>query len=257
MDDPFYSSYRGILRAQDHINDLDRRIKTFGDSKPYAMFVDLHDDGINEAHKIKFIRSLPDIFSDLVVDAVYNLRAALDQAGYAVATLHGGGDPRKTHFPFGDTITEAESRGIGTSKNIPKEVFALMMSFKPYKGGNDKLWALNNLCNISKHRMLQAVGVTFVHNGFEKFEVTTGKGRIIDNPVWNSEKNEIIYAIFEPGSKFEYNLSTRFQVAFGDVEGIAGQPVIPFLNETGEMIRKIIFGIREKCFLIGLLKKRS
>jgi hypothetical protein len=29
--------------------------------------------------------------------------------------------------------------------------------FKPYKGGNDLLWALNGICNVNKHRMLVPV----------------------------------------------------------------------------------------------------
>ena len=101
MTDLFQSSYRGINRAQEHINDLEAKIKTFFDAKPYARVVEAHTDGVSQAHKIKLTRQIPEAFADIAADTVYNLRAALDQAGYAIASESTGKtDPRSCRaFP--------------------------------------------------------------------------------------------------------------------------------------------------------------
>ena len=37
--------------------------------------------------------------------------------------------------PFGDTPAEVKNRAASGSKEIPPDIFAVMESFKPYKGG--------------------------------------------------------------------------------------------------------------------------
>ena len=94
---------------------------------------------------------------------------------------------------------------------MPPEILALFRAFKPYKGGNDALWALNKLCNAKKHCALipfdigrANVSITQVNQMNLVFRagkpaninfgfLTQGfqGGMSVQNPNWNAEKYEI------------------------------------------------------------------
>lgn len=97
--DPFYSPKRRIARAKKHIRDLEGEIKAFLDSKPYARVIEPDAEGTGELHKIKFTKALSECLSDTAVDAVDNLRSALDQAGYAVAVASGRPNAKSSYSP--------------------------------------------------------------------------------------------------------------------------------------------------------------
>jgi hypothetical protein len=253
MADPFYSSRRGVIRAQHHIHDLNTRINAFIDSKPYARMTEIHDDGISQAHKIKLNKPFPEELSDIAADSIYNLRAALDRAGYAAAVLWKGGDPENTYFPFADNASELTGRIRQRHSDIPQDIYRLMVDFQPYKGGNHLLWALNKACNSNKHRLLAPVGLFSDGALFKSFEVVKGPARLIP-PVWNREKNEAIYCIAPADSEFNHDIEISISVVFDEVDAIKNQKVIPALNMMAYIVRTIVDAIEAKAIEIGLLK---
>src|SRR2546428_10680207 len=80
-------------------------------------------------------KPLPIALAGIAADAIYNLRAALDQAGYAVAVA-AKTSGKNAHFPFGDTLEEVKSREQGGSKEIPKSIFDAMVALRPFETGN-------------------------------------------------------------------------------------------------------------------------
>jgi len=38
------------------------------------------------------------------------------------------------------------SNSLGRAKDLPKEIHSLFCGFQPYRGGDDVLWALNEVC---------------------------------------------------------------------------------------------------------------
>ena len=146
MADPFESSKLKIARAREHVQDLERRISGFVKNNPYKSVVEADSKSIDKIiHKIKFVKSLPPILTVVVGEAANSLREALDNAGYAVAVASGRIKPRHCAFPFAGSLTEFETNALGRCKDIPQEIVALFARFKPYKGGNDLLWALNGI----------------------------------------------------------------------------------------------------------------
>jgi hypothetical protein len=98
----------------------------------------------------------------------------------------------------------------GGSKDLPTEIRALFCEFKPYKGGNNTLWGLNELCNTPKHKMLYPVAI-----GSGNITVNASyslNADAIKEPVWDREKNEIKFATIRPGGQVISHLNTSFAI---------------------------------------------
>ena len=71
-------------------------------------------------------------------------------------------------------------------------------------------------------------------------------------PVWNSERNEIVFATTGLDTKFQYDLNISFFVAFGDVDEIGGEPAIPLLNAIASEVNRIVLAVEAEAKRIGL-----
>lgn len=250
MRHPFSSPRMRIARAKEHIRNLDRRVKRFFDAKPYARVAERDDDGINDLHKVKLTKTFPAGVTSVAAEAIEGLRSALDHAAFATAVLSGVKHSKSAYFPISSSAAELDRVIKGRCKDIPPEIVALFRSFTPYKGGNDLIWALNNACNTSKHGIILPVGMATSGMHINHM-VISGSGSI-PAPVWNSEKNEIVFATTGPDTNFQYDLNISFFVAFGEVEGIGGQPAVPILNAIACEVNRIVVDIETEAKRIGL-----
>lgn len=252
MHRPFNSPRMRIARAKQHIRNLDQRVKRFFDAKPYARVTERDDEDINDLHKIKLTKSFPAGVTSVAAEAIEGLRSALDQAAYATAVLSGVRHPKSAYFPIASSADELNNVIRGRCKDIPHDIVLLFQSFSPHKEGNDIIWALNNACNASKHGVVTPVGMAA--NGIHiKHMTVTGSFRL-PAPNWNSEKNEIVFAATGPETNIEYDLDISFLVAFGEVEGIGGQPAVPILNAMASEVHRIVSAIEAEAKRIGLCK---
>ena len=154
MVDALQSPRYSIQHAKRRIADFKSEVATFYATKPYAHIRELNADRTEYTLKVKLTKPLPGGLAGNAFDALNGLRSALDQLGYAIATCI---DPTKggyAHFPFGSNLQNVQSLKKRGSKDLPQEVFDLMVAYKPYKGGNDLLWALNKLENSQKHEVV-------------------------------------------------------------------------------------------------------
>lgn len=88
MTDPFRIPKRRIAHAKKCIDDMGRESTAFMETNPYARVVEHDADGTSQLYKIKLIKPLPEAIEDAAAGAVEDLRAALDQAMFAVAVSH-------------------------------------------------------------------------------------------------------------------------------------------------------------------------
>jgi hypothetical protein len=145
MSDPFESSRQKFTRADKHFADLQREIDTFNQRNPYERVVEPHPDRPGHTvQKIRMTQEIPANIADIAADIVISLRSALDNAGYAIATAAGVKNPKHAAFPFAGSVTKMPS-ALGRCKDIPETIHSLFCGFQPYKGGNDLLWALNEV----------------------------------------------------------------------------------------------------------------
>jgi hypothetical protein len=254
MIDPFHNSRYSVEHAKRRIRELESEITAYSNTNPYTKVVELEKNGSEEVHKIKLVNPMPVALPGIAFDAVNNLRSALDQAGFAVACA-AGKNGKNGHFPFGDNLSEVQSRIRGHSKDIPIEIFDLMVSFKPYKGGNDLLWALNKLCNTNKHEII--IPIATASAGFLGKNVTwrpSGGTLTIPPLIWDSVENEMEYARITDGGKYEGEFQFSFFIAIGKIEIVEGNPAIDVINAIAGEVERILLVLEAEARRIGLFK---
>lgn len=251
MSDPFHSSKYSLARAKQHISDLQRQIVEFFNTHPYAEIVEIDPDTGEKVHKFKLTKPMPVALPGLAFDAINNLRSALDQAIYAVILLACGRKVRNAFFPIARTEADFENAVRGRLKDLPKEITDLVRALKPYKGGNNLLWTLNEICNTNKHAAISPVAV-FTGSIDYRHAVVTGGARFMP-PVWDRAKNEMEFVRLPPGGKFEAHFSCNTHIAIHDIEFIDGHPVDAILNDFSYVVEGIVMAVEAESRRLGLL----
>ena len=250
----FDSARLTFERAQHHIKDFDTAFNAFLADDPWTLLIDRQTEPGRSIFKVYFTRTLPETFPCIVFDAANNLRAVLDQAGYAAALASGKSAPKRTKFPFGNDLAGLNNDidGYKNCADIPPEVVTLFRNFKPYLGGNDTLWALNKLCNTKKHCAL--IGLAM--NGFTTEIITfADSSTIITNatPTWDPKKFEL--TLFSVASEIEADIrgNFAFQIAFDGIEALAGQSAISVLNAMSSVVERILVAAEWECRRLKLV----
>jgi hypothetical protein len=250
-----FKSPRSMLsQAKRHLSKLETDINAFVRDKPWTTVIEKDVDGLTNLIKVKFTRQLSEELPHIVFDCANNLRPVLDQIAFGIGRKHTGADPKSAKFPFGPTETDMLNNLAGGCKDLPAEIRDLFAAFKPYKGGNNALWALNELCNAPKHKMIYPIGIGGVGLGLGG-NFVVGAGGILILNTWDSDKNEIIYASFPDGAiQGNPNFHLAFSVALDEVdEIIRGQhPVKVLRSMTGE-VERVLMATERECRRIGLI----
>ncbi|HZH92367.1 MAG TPA: hypothetical protein VEX70_17355 [Pyrinomonadaceae bacterium] len=250
MSDPFHSSKYSIERAKHHISDFNQQVAEFFTSNPYGRIVEIDQNTSEEVHKLKFTKPMPVVLQGIAVDAVNNLRSALDQAAYAVIILSHE-DTRFASFPFADSKTQFENMVKGRCKGMPKEIVDLIRRIRPYKGGNNFLWALNKICNTNKHAIICPVALM---SGVRYKHATFTRGVIIRPPSWDRAKNEMELFRQPQGGRAEVDFNIATYIAILDVEFVDGKPAIAVLNEFVRIVEGSVKLIEAETYKLGLLR---
>jgi hypothetical protein len=146
----------------------------------------------------------------------------------------------------------------GGCKDLPAEIRDLLKGFNPYKGGNDTLWAMNELCNAPKHKMLYPVVIA---GGGVGLGVGDGGVAVIGHleiaaKKWDSEKNEMEVARFpEGGLQGNPKLDIGFSITLDDVDKvIRGQNPVAVLRTMVGEVERILAATEREYRRIGLVK---
>jgi hypothetical protein len=255
MKEPLFSSHYCVNHAERRLTELIGIVNTFIESSPCETVNELDTNTGENVLKIKLVKPMPIEIPGIVFDILSCLRAALDHAGYACA-IAGGKTGYDALFPFGDCLSEIVGKrnvGKGRSIDIPDQIFQVMLGCKPYRGGNDHLWAMNKLCNANKHELVIpfAMGAVTI-----SFTVSRGKGPTFSAGNWDREKNEREIARSCFGSEFQDHCQASTYVVFDkfDTTGdlISFQSIVPVLERMLETVRDTIFAIQNEASRIGL-----
>ena len=257
MSDPFASSRSKLAWAKESLlPDLDKRIREFLNLDPYAQIVEEDVNPGWEVHKIKLVKPFPEAFGNLVGDVVGNLREVLDTAGYAIAVAANSPKIKNTAFPFANNVSQMAS-SIGRSADLPKEIQSFFCGFQPYRGGDDLLWALNELCNGKKHKLVTTMG-TIMWRGRA---FAQGKGRPFSMPDphrWDSTKDEMavisLGPIVGPDATWDYGFDFYPVVAIHEIPVVLGQPVLGVLYELCLKVESILLAIEAESRRLGIVK---
>jgi hypothetical protein len=251
---PLFSAVTRLRRGHEHVTNLDRQLCEFRYSKPHELVREI-DPANAHYHllKLKFTKQLPVECTLLAAEALESLRFTLDQVAYAAAVLSGKVAPKKTSFPISDSPNELDNliNGRKVCRDVPDDIVSLFRSFKPYKGADNTLWAMNKLRN-SGHTALIPVGVHAAnilinhHKGSAEIEAM--------NPVYDSTKNEIVFGRVEIGQHLNYSIAPSFNICFEQTEITKRQYAPNFLYTAVSEVHGILLATEAECRRLGFLK---
>ncbi|HET6842754.1 MAG TPA: hypothetical protein VFK06_13905 [Candidatus Angelobacter sp.] len=254
MRNRFIDAKTRIDWAKKDIAKFERKARNFFKNTPYGLVIEPEPDGIHELHKFRLAKKIPPVLTRHTVYAIENLRHALDLAAVEVGRLCNATNVGDVHFPFCKTKADIKSRINSVAcKELPDEIKTLFSSFEPYNGGNDLLWAINELCNTSKHRLILPIaGQTGVNIPLiETASLITHPIEIIDG-VSNSIEDEVVYARTQLGMKWKHRVQVAIGIAFGKVEVVEGKPVYVTLREMLRIVSEIVSATENECHRLGL-----
>jgi hypothetical protein len=162
MSHPFNDSHEKVKRAKKHIHDLEILLEEFASSQLYTVTVEectwkygwlRNELSITIASDKQFRISA----ALIIGDALHNLRSALDILFHQVILSCDGIPDNHTKLPIRNCRKELEAALNGALEE--KKITAGVMDFvlnqiKPYKAGNEMLWALRELNDRDKHKLL-------------------------------------------------------------------------------------------------------
>jgi hypothetical protein len=228
--------------------------ESFTKSNPYAAVIELDTKTHTDVHKVIQAKPLPKRLSGIAFDIANALRSALDQAGHVVGVA-AGTNGANAHFPFGNSETNV--RGMngkkGRSRDLPKEIFDLMVTFKPYKGGDDLLWSLNKLANTPKHETILGIDPHFSVVGNSRIGRIVASGSFRWPPRWDRAKNEMIVAHTPIGEHTEYEFEAALHVEIANIPPLAGKPADAVFNAMAGKVESIVNGIEAEARRLAII----
>lgn len=249
MTDIFESSKLLIARAKHHVSDFERQANEFYATNPYKMVVVLNVNTIERIHKFKLVKPIPVTLPYIAFDALNELRSALDNAIFALEFGKGKGD---TAFPIASDVTNFENSGVkGRCKNLPPEIVDVIRSFKPYKGGNDLLYALNKACNANKHAIVRPYAMA--PSGIDFSNARFSPGIRTFPLVWDRTKNEMKIFSQKAWGTAQVDLQIHTFIAICDVEIVDGHPALGVLNEFVRIVESVVMALEAESRRLNLI----
>jgi hypothetical protein len=247
-------------RAKEHLASLSADVRSYLDSKPYAVGVKRATDTRRLIYFVAGIRPTPLRIPAVLGDAIHNLRSALDHLSYQLVWVGSGKKPSShVYFPIADDRVAYIDQRRRQIKGATSAAIATIDGLAPYKGGSDALWRLHKLNNVDKHRVLLTAG-----SAFQSVNIGAHMSREMHKHIAASPKAEKLSGmppldlfirpadrmfplkvgdeLFIDGPDAEVNdkLEFRFEVAFGEQGIVFGEPIIESLASMVQLVEGIL-----------------
>jgi hypothetical protein len=247
--DPFHDSKYSVSQAKRHLAEFERQIVAFFKTDPYRPVDEIDPKTQKHIHKVKLVKPMPVDLPGIAVDIVNHLRASLDKTVSTIAAL---ANVKSTYFPFAETESDFDNTVKGRCKELPEGITTLLRSFKPHKGGNDLLWALNKLANTNKHSPIIAAIATASAGVMIDSAFVTGNIEFVGGR-WDRAKNEMIVYRADRGSNVKAKFQVSAFIAICDVEIVDGQPAEGVFRELIRIVESIVLALEAESKRIGLI----
>jgi hypothetical protein len=247
----FADALERVRWADEQMLELKGRSFRFFNPEALRRFKEIDPKSGDVIDKIK-LDPLPDPIVRNVVQIIESLRFALDYAACAVVPARWR---KGTYFPFGDTKRDMNATiKSNRCKHIPDEIKMLFASFKPYKRGNPPLWALNKICNTTKHRTIIEPGVSVKDFSFEDVWKVGETGALPFAPRWDRRKNEIMVSKARGKGTIHHDVEFTIGIKFRKVPVFSGSPVPAVLRYLASTVERILWLTECEARKIGIVK---
>ncbi|SED79107.1 hypothetical protein SAMN05519104_4378 [Rhizobiales bacterium GAS188] len=143
-----------------HLPSLQRRIDSWLDANLIVEIEEVELAGPENAIVGVEKEPFPLSFNVEVGAYINAIRSGLDILATALAIRHQVAKARDVQFPVAKSLADYEAgkyKGARFVERLPATERGIIESLRPYRGGNDQLWALHHLDILRKHRRLLEV----------------------------------------------------------------------------------------------------
>lgn len=249
---PLHPARENIGRAKRKFQELKSEINNYLGKKPFSIHTR------KRAGMVFLIGRVDcDPPKDIAFDAVEivnRLRNALDKAVCALVE-NNGRCLSGVGFPFGslDNSTNlaapfpSQSQMKTVRKKLTDEQWRVILDSKPYYGGSNILWSINQIANVDKHRtkLVTVSGAV----GSSHFSLNRGDGtqsfHLNPDPAQftmriDAEKEKVIMAYDAGTGNFVANQEFQTEVVFGPINPVQGQNVLTVINQQIRLVDNLI-----------------
>jgi hypothetical protein len=234
-----------IQRASEHLGDLYARHRYFGTPHPYGIYTERDEEAKVVRYRFHLYKTIPPEWSLIIGDLLHNLRSALDLIAWQLVEANGNRPDEHTKFPIGESEKAWESGESGAKilqrkgHAIGDEPMAVLRTLKPYKGGDDALYALHRLNIEDKHHLLiPAYGARI------DTVLVFPNGRFI--PLWDSHhgpptvlEEGTVLATMPFDTEGEMKPQFLIDIALGEAP-VAGKEMLPMLTELASQVDGVL-----------------
>jgi hypothetical protein len=240
-ENPFANAHLKVERANKHIDDIEKRLRTSSDSYGLGLHMNA-DTGEKSLDYFYRDRTLRSDIALIAGDAVHNLHSALDIVWCgAVKNLSPDSLNDYTKFPIYPKSAREELKATLLKRKIfPSLVDLVVDRVKSYKGGDADILALHKLDINDKHilliPMLTATGIEGVE--IENEDGTIDRIDILLAPPPNCYRKTVPLQ-----TKLKNHGEIRFKVTFREGTPLENLEVIPILQrlswKTDQIVRAL------------------
>jgi hypothetical protein len=161
MRDDLLDAYAAADWAITHLNGFKQRLETWINGPPHSVIEEPHPEMGQKLLKLRIDDPLPLTFNAEVGAIINTIRTSLDLLAAALARRNGREPSSDRHFPIYNSVLDfIDPLNVKKRKNwLSEGARTIIEKLKPYRGGNDRLFALHHFDIIRKHERLLQVRV--------------------------------------------------------------------------------------------------
>lgn len=243
-----------IERAKHHVRDLEARLDTFRQLRPYRLFSETESDTGHTVHKVR-VHHQPSAELSLVAgEVIHQLRSGLDHLAWQLWDANGRtGREKLVYFPVYETEPEYITVRPGKIQAFfgPAAV-SILDTLQPHATGNSLLWKLHQMNNIDKHRRLSLVACSVVDLAltFPSFAGSPrvgipntsaiGAPRVIEDGAVICATHSFRTSGTPLLPEMQPNLEVAFEIVFNEPGVVEGEAVLHFLEQLTGLVDGVI-----------------
>lgn len=264
----FKGCWDRIYRAEAHCKELAKAWSEFLENEPYAVVLQMNDDGTGTLSVDYGHDALPDFFALQIGELLYHLRATLDASIYASAILESGQNPppyeKNLEFPICDSFDDFK-KSTWKIRPLSQERLSFIEQIQPYNvpelapelkvfNLNRALSILNDWARKDRHRTLHAVG-SYASSANPRFILPDGcYMRFLGVTYDGFLEHESLIAEFEiagfaPGMEVQANPDLVIDIAVNETpEPCADNDILGTRLQAMIYATKVVVGTLERSF---------
>lgn len=185
----------------------------------------------------RFQNKMPPRLREAAGSIVVNFRNALDHAVCDAAVILGRSNKKGLHFPFCRLPDGINRRIKDACGGVRAELVQILRDTRPYQGGDDLLYLVNDLANRHKHQTLLDISLDpegWILDGSKMSEM---RGPIsLGSLKWVQQRNELIFLRVGPGGSmggdFDLYAKPAFRIVFRE-------EAVKVAGDAAEVLRKL------------------